>query len=71
VACTGKNRHAQKAVVRIREGNRSLGRPRCKWNDNIKIGVKKVGWKVVKDILAHDMMVAGCCAHGNEHSGSI
>jgi hypothetical protein len=36
----GKNRHAQKVVVRKREGKRSLGRPRRKWNDNIKRGVK-------------------------------
>jgi hypothetical protein len=67
----GKNRHAQKVVVRKREGNKTLGRPKRKWNDNIKRSVKKLGWKVVNRILAHDRLVAGSCAHGNEHLGSI
>jgi hypothetical protein len=26
-----------------REGNKTLGRPRCRWEDNIKIGVKEIG----------------------------
>ena len=42
MACMGKNRHAQKTVVRNNEGKRLLGRPKCKWNDNIKIGVKSM-----------------------------
>ena len=70
MACMGKNRHAQKAVVRNNEGKRLLGRPKCKWNDNIKIGVKN-RMEIVNDILAHDRIVADTCAHGNEHLGSI
>jgi hypothetical protein len=26
------------------EGKRSLGGPRCRWNDNIKMDVRDVGW---------------------------
>jgi hypothetical protein len=26
------------------EGKRPLGRPRCRWEDNIKIVLKEVGW---------------------------
>jgi len=27
------------------EGNRPLGRPRCRWEDNIKMDLQKVGWE--------------------------
>jgi len=27
------------------EGKRPLGRPRCGWEDNIKMDLKEVGWK--------------------------
>jgi hypothetical protein len=26
------------------EGKRSLGRPRCRWVDNIKIDLREMGW---------------------------
>jgi hypothetical protein len=26
------------------EGKRPLGRPRCKWVDNIKIDLREIGW---------------------------
>jgi hypothetical protein len=26
------------------EGKRSLGRPRCRWVDNIKVDLRKIGW---------------------------
>jgi hypothetical protein len=26
------------------EGKKPLGRPRCKWGDNIKIDIREVGW---------------------------
>jgi hypothetical protein len=26
------------------EGKRPLGRPRCRWVDNIKIHLKEIGW---------------------------
>ena len=30
--------------VKKTEGRRSLGRPKCKWENNIKINLRKVGW---------------------------
>jgi hypothetical protein len=26
------------------ERKRPLGRPRCRWNDNIKIDLREIGW---------------------------
>jgi hypothetical protein len=31
-------------VVRMPEGKRPLGRPRCRWVDNIRRGLVEVGW---------------------------
>jgi hypothetical protein len=36
----GKKR---KNLVGIPEGRRSLGRPRCRWEDNIKVYFKEIG----------------------------
>jgi hypothetical protein len=30
-------------IYRIPEGKRPLGRPRCRWEDNIKIDLQEVG----------------------------
>jgi len=37
VACMGEKRGAYRVLVGKPEGNRSLGRPRHKWEDNIKM----------------------------------
>jgi hypothetical protein len=29
------------------EGNRPLGRPRCRWEDNIKMDLREIGWSVM------------------------
>jgi hypothetical protein len=29
------------------ERNRALGRPRCRWEDNIRIDLTEIGWKDV------------------------
>jgi hypothetical protein len=34
----------KKFLVRNLEGKRPLGRPRCRWEDNIKETGSKVGW---------------------------
>jgi hypothetical protein len=37
------------------EGKRPLGRPRCRWMDNIKIDLREVGWDGIDWIdLAQD-----------------
>jgi hypothetical protein len=35
--------NAYRILVGKSEGNRSLGRPRCKWLDNIKMYLKETG----------------------------
>jgi hypothetical protein len=38
------------------EGKRPLGRPRCRWVDNIKMNLTEIGWGVMDWIdLALDM----------------
>jgi hypothetical protein len=27
------------------EGNRPLGRPRCRWMSNIRMDIKEIGWR--------------------------
>jgi hypothetical protein len=26
------------------EGKRAVGRPKCKWEDNIKVDLREIGW---------------------------
>jgi hypothetical protein len=40
----GERRGAYRALVRKPEGRRPLGRPRPKWEDNIKVNLREVGW---------------------------
>jgi hypothetical protein len=37
-------RNAQRIFMKKHEGRRPLGRPRCRWEDNIKTGFKEVVW---------------------------
>jgi hypothetical protein len=39
----GKKRGAYRILVGKPEGKRPLGRPRCRWEDNIKIDLQEVG----------------------------
>jgi hypothetical protein len=39
----GKKRNACRLLVGKPEGKRPLGKPRCKWVDNIKIDLKEIG----------------------------
>jgi hypothetical protein len=43
VACIGENRIVHRVLVEKPEGKRPLGRPRCKWEDNIKMDLQEVG----------------------------
>jgi hypothetical protein len=40
----GERRGAYRALVGKPEGRRPLGRPRRRWEDNIKIDLQEVGW---------------------------
>jgi hypothetical protein len=48
-------RNAHKVSVRKPEGKRLLGRHRSRWNGNITMDLREIGWKVVDWIhLAQD-----------------
>jgi hypothetical protein len=40
----GERRVAYRALVGKPEGRRPLGRPRRRWEDNIKMDLRDVGW---------------------------
>jgi hypothetical protein len=40
----GDRRGAYRALVGKPEGRRPLGRPRRRWEDNIEMGLREVGW---------------------------
>jgi hypothetical protein len=66
VALMGPKRNAYRILVGIPERKRLLGRPRRRSVDNIKIGLREIGWDGMNWIdLAQNR------DNGNEPSGSI
>ena len=47
VACMGERRGACRGLVERLEVGRPHGRPRRRWEDNIKIDIKEVEWRVM------------------------
>ena len=43
VACMGEGRGMYRVLVGKAEGKRPMGRPRCRWDDNIKMDLQEVG----------------------------
>ena len=43
VACRGEGRGVHRVLMGKPEGKRPLGRPRCRWEDNIKMDLQEVG----------------------------
>jgi hypothetical protein len=41
----GERRGAYRALVGKPEGRRPLERPRRRWEDNIKMDIREVGWR--------------------------
>jgi hypothetical protein len=41
----GEKRNAYRILMRKQEGRRPLLRPRCRWDDNIKIDLIEEGWE--------------------------
>ncbi|KAJ4443652.1 hypothetical protein ANN_05327 [Periplaneta americana] len=69
VACMGESRNAYKVLVGRPEGKRPLGRPRRRWEDNIKMDLREVGYDDGDWInLAQDRDL---CEGGNEHPAGI
>jgi hypothetical protein len=55
VARMGERRGAYRALVGEPEGRRPLGRPRSRWENNIKMDLREVRWGSMDWInLAHD-----------------
>jgi hypothetical protein len=50
----GEKRGAYRILVRRPEGRRPLGRPRRRWEDNIKVDIQEVGWGMDWIELAQD-----------------
>jgi hypothetical protein len=66
VARKGEGRGVYRVFVGKPEGKRPLGRPRHRWDDNIKMHLRDI-----RIDGASWSLVAGLCEHGNEPSGSI
>jgi len=55
IACMGYRRGLCRVLVRKTEGQRPLGRPRRRWEANIKMDLQKVGCGAIERIeLAQD-----------------
>jgi hypothetical protein len=39
-----ENTNAYRILAGKPQGQRPLGRPRCMWVDNIKMGLREIGW---------------------------
>jgi hypothetical protein len=51
----GEKRNVNKVLVGKPEGNRSLGRPRRKWENGIRMDLRDIGWESMDYIrLAQD-----------------
>ena len=68
----GKRRVVFRVLVEKPEGKRPLGRPRCRWEDNIKMDLQVVGCGVwTGSSWLRIGTVTGTCERGNEPSVSI
>jgi hypothetical protein len=43
----GELRNVYSILVGKPEGRRQLGKPRCRWEYNIRMGLRKIGWEGV------------------------
>jgi hypothetical protein len=74
-ACStyGEKRNACRILLGKPEGKRQLGRLKCRWEDNIKMDCREIGWHGMDwiDLASGEGPVKGFCEQGNEISGSI
>jgi hypothetical protein len=69
---TGELRNAYKITVPVPEGKRSLGRPRRRWMDDIKMNIGAYSVRVCIGFMWLRIgSVAGSCELNNESSGYI
>jgi hypothetical protein len=63
-----QKRNANRILVEKPQGVSLIGRPRCKWEDNIKCVVKtEIGALGTGQFGCGQEKVSGCCGHGDEH----
>jgi hypothetical protein len=62
----GRDKSANKILVRRPERKKPLERPRHRWKDNIKIAFEKYSVRRTDLPGSRQGSVAGCCAHSNE-----
>jgi hypothetical protein len=63
----GERRGVYSVLVGKPERKRPLGRLKCRWEDNIKVGLQEVGCGGMDWIeLAQDKQLAGTCECGTE-----
>jgi hypothetical protein len=43
----GEKRNVHKILVRKPEDKRPSGRPKRRWEDNVRMDLREIGWKVV------------------------
>jgi hypothetical protein len=70
----GERRGAYRSLVGKPERRRPLGRPRRRWEDNIKIDIREFGWGAWTGSIwlrIGTEQVAGSCECGDEPSGFI
>jgi hypothetical protein len=72
VARMGEERNVYKVLVGKPEGKRPLGRPRRRWEDGIRMDLRKIGLGGcgLDSTASGQGPVAGCCECGDERSGS-
>jgi hypothetical protein len=64
VAHMGEGRGVYRVLVGRPRGKRSLGRPRCRWEDNIKMDLREIGINGANWIqLAQDRVQWWACAN--------
>ena len=63
VACVGNKRNSYRIVVGKPQREKPLGQPRCRWEDDIKMSLKDIGWEDVDCV--EQGQVAGICKHSN------
>ena len=67
----GVRRGAYRVLLGKLEGRKPLGRPRRRWEDNVKMDLQEVGWGHGLDRSgSEEGQVSCCCECGNETSGS-
>jgi hypothetical protein len=44
----GEGRNVYRTLVGKPEGKRPFARPRCRWDDVIKMDLREIGWEVVE-----------------------